>query len=168
MSKKPHGNKPESALQRELRKRQPFEHMETEVTLNLMRTADKLRLAFARLFKRHNLTDPQYNVLRILRGHGTGVPCNQIAGEMITFDPDLTRLLDRLEKSELVRRSRPENDRRVVLAEITPKGLEVLAALDAPVNELHKRQLAHMKRAELETLNGLLVRARQAEQVDQR
>lgn len=149
-----------SDLQHELGKRNPFESLEQEATLNLLRTQDYLATEFTRLFEAHGLSGPQYNVLRILRGHGGGVPSNVIAGQMITRMPDITRLVDRLEKAGYVERGRIPEDRRVVLVKITPAGLELLRRLDQPVLDLHKQLLAHLSAAELEQLNALLVKAR--------
>ena len=150
-----------SALQEEINKRHPFECPEQEATLNLVRTMDHLGQEFARLFHEHGLSGPQYNVLRILRGvGGAGLPCGEIAGQMVTHMPDITRLVDRLEAAGLVERRRTEEDRRVVLVTITPAGLDVLARLDRPVLDLHRRQLGHLTRAELAELNRLLVKAR--------
>lgn len=152
-----------SVLQRELGKKRPFETPEQEAMLNLVRTTDRLALEFERLFKRHAVSSSQYNVLRILRGHGAPVSCQTVSDEMVTVDPDVTRLVDRLEKAGWARRSRPERDRRVVLVEITPKGLELLRRLDEPVVELHRKQLGHLSRAELAELNRLLVKARRSD-----
>src|SRR5690349_19708554 len=150
-----------SALQEEINKRHPFECPEQEAALNVVRTADHLGQEFTRLFHGHGISGPQYNVLRILRGvGGDGLPCVDIAGQMITRMPDITRLVDRLEAAGLVARRRTEEDRRVVLVRITPAGLELLARLDRPVLDLHRRQLGHLTRAELAELNRLLVKAR--------
>lgn len=117
--------------------------------------------AFERLFQEHGVSGPQYNVLRILRGHGgDGVPCLEIAKCMIHRMPDITRLGDRLEQAGLVERCRTREDRRVVLLKITAAGLDLLARLDSPVIELHKRQLSHLTPEELAELNRLLVKAR--------
>ena len=79
---------------------------------------------------------------------------------MIARDPDMTRLLDRLESRDLIARSRDSADRRVVTARITAAGLELLAQLDQPLAELHRNQLAHLRRDELQTLVQLLEKAR--------
>lgn len=152
---------PNSTLQEEIRKRKPFERPEEEAHLNLQRTADRLAEPFERLMGEFNLSGPQYNVLRILRGHGgKGLPCSEIVGQMLTRMPDMTRLVDRLEQAGLVQRCRTAEDRRVVLVCITPAGLEVLAKLDKPIRELHLVTLGHLTRAELAELNRLLVKAR--------
>ncbi len=144
-------------LQAELRKKKPFEAVEQEVFLNLMKTAEYLAHPFQQLFKTVGLTDSTYNVLRILRGHGaSGVPCHEIAEQMVSFDPDLTRLLDRLEASKMVKRERSSTDRRVVIAHITQEGLNLLSQLDQPVLELHRQQLQHLSAAKLRSLIELL------------
>lgn len=148
-------------LQAELRKKKPFEVVEQEVFLNLVKTAEYLAHPFNQLFKKVGLSESTYNVLRILRGHGTaGVPCHEIAEQMISLDPDLTRLLDRLEVSKLVKRERSSTDRRVVIAHITQEGLNLLSQLDQPILELHRQQLQHLSAAKLRSLIDLLEEVR--------
>lgn len=147
-------------LQDEIKKRNPFDCPEQEVALNLARTADRLMAGGACLLKRHGITGPQYNVLRILRGAGESLPCQEIVGRMITQLPDVTRLVDRLEAAGLVVRSRTPEDRRLVLTSITEAGLRLLAELDEPIIQMHKAQLGHLTREELAELNRLLVKAR--------
>jgi DNA-binding MarR family transcriptional regulator len=150
-----------SALQQELGKRNPFDSPQQEALLNLVRTQDYLHQRFARLFEEHGLSGPQYNVLRILRGHGgPGVPSQVIAGQMVNRMPDITRLVDRLEQAGLVERTRTAEDRRLVLVKITAAGLDALARLDHPVLELHEQLLGHLSREELAQLSALLVKAR--------
>lgn len=150
-----------SVLQEELKKRRPFDCPEQEAALNLARTQDYLLQPFARLFAGHGISPPQYNVLRILRGAGgDGLPCQEIAGRMVTRMPDITRLVDRLEGAGLVERRRTREDRRVVLVSIRQRGRDLLGRLDEPVLELHRRTLGHLSRAELQELNRLLVKAR--------
>ena len=79
---------------------------------------------------------------------------------MITRDPDITRLLDRLEKRELISRCRETKDRRMVAARITSQGLKLLARLDEPVQEMHRKQLGHLGGPRLKELRELLVAAR--------
>ena len=114
------------------------------------------------LLKTEDLSSNQYNVLRILRGSPDGLPCGEIASRMITRDPDITRLLDRLEKRDLISRCRETKDRRMVMARITPEGLKLLGRLDDPVEEAHRRQLGHLGRERLRALTELLLAARSA------
>jgi DNA-binding MarR family transcriptional regulator len=151
-------------LKDEIKKKRPFENPAEEACLNLLRTSTMVTAEFERLFKDAGLSEPQYNVLRILRGagaDGTGLPCLEIASRMITRVPDITRLVDRLEAAGLVERSRTSEDRRVVLVKITTKGLDAIAPLDAPGVELLKRLMGHMSRKELDELSRLLVKARE-------
>jgi DNA-binding MarR family transcriptional regulator len=124
--------------------------------LDLMRTADLLSRALVRVLKSEDLSSTQYNVLRILRGAPGGLPCGEIASRMITRDPDVTRLLDRLEKRELISRCRETKDRRTVMVRIAPQGLKVLARLDEPVQAAHRQQLGHLGRERLRALTALL------------
>lgn len=128
--------------------------------LELLRTTDQLSRRLVPLLKAEELSPTQYNVLRILRGAPEGLTCGEIGQRMITRDPDITRLLDRLEKRGLIARWRDVKDRRIVLARITPEGLKTLDRLDEPVQEGHRRQLGHLGRARLKALCELLRAAR--------
>src|SRR5262245_33055160 len=150
-----------SGLQRDLRKKKPFDLAEEEAGLNLLRSSEFVREPFDRLFAEHGISDPLYNVLRILRGNGgKGLPCSEITAQMVSRMPDMTRLVDRLEKAGLVRRCRTDVDRRVVLICITAAGLALVGRLDDPVRQLHRQGLGHLTRGELAELNRLLVKAR--------
>lgn len=144
-----------------LRKREPTTCPEEEVFVDLLRTTDMLSRGPAQVIKGEGLSATQYNVLRILRGAGEAIPCGEVANRMITRDPDVTRLLDRLEKRGLISRGRQTTDRRTVLARITPKGLNLLARLDQPVQEAHRSQLGHLGRRRLRLLADLLRIARE-------
>jgi DNA-binding MarR family transcriptional regulator len=128
--------------------------------LDLLRTTDLLSRGLISVLKAEDLSATQYNVLRILRGAPEGLPCGEIANRMITRDPDVTRLLDRLEKRSLISRCRETKDRRTVMVRITPAGLKLLARLDTPVQDGHRRQLGHLGREQLQTLTELLRMAR--------
>jgi DNA-binding MarR family transcriptional regulator len=130
--------------------------------LDLLRTTDMLSRGLAQLLKTEDLSATQYNVLRILRGSPDGLPCGEIASRMITRDPDVTRLLDRLEKRNLIARWRETKDRRIVMARIKPEGLKVLARLDEPVEQTHRKQLGHLGQDRLRNLTELLGVARAA------
>lgn len=123
----------------------------------LQKAADKLALQAEQLLKSNGLTGAQYNVLRILRGaEPAGLPCSSVAERMISHDPDMTRLLDRMDKRSLITRERQRDDRRVVKTRITDEGLELLKRLDPPVRELHRRQFEHMGHARTKALAELL------------
>jgi DNA-binding MarR family transcriptional regulator len=128
--------------------------------VELLRTVDALSRGLMVILKAEELSSTQYNVLRILRGAPEGLPCGEIASRMITRDPDVTRLLDRLEKRGLISRCRENEDRRTVMSRITAKGLEVLARLDGPVLDAHRKQLSHLGKEGLEFLTELLQEAR--------
>src|SRR3982074_199468 len=128
--------------------------------LELLRPTGMLSRGLVKVLKTQDVSGTQYNVLRILRGSPDGLPCGEIASRMITRDPDITRLLDRLEKRALISRCRATKDRRMVMARITPEGLKVLARLDEPVQEGHRKQLRHLGRERLCALTELLQVAR--------
>src|SRR5687768_9529372 len=121
-------------LRQEIKQKRPFSGVQEEVVLALMRTADQAAAPMNEVLRAANLSQSQYNILRILRGAGQeGLPCGEISDRMVRRDPDLTRLLDRLETRRLVTRERGTADRRVVLAFITDEGLELLESLDRQV-----------------------------------
>lgn len=150
-----------SRLQKELKKRKPFDSPEQEASLSIARTADRFGICFTRLFREHGLTPSQYNVLRILRGEGKPLPILEVADRMLAAVPGITGLIDRLEGMGLVARDRSTEDRRVVFVAITPKGLDLAGKIDEPVSALHGRLLGHMSPAELSQLIRLLDKARQ-------
>ena len=131
--------------------------IEDQVFVAILKAADKLSSQAEQLMKASGLTGAQYNVLRILRGAGPeGLPCNAISERLISRDPDMTRLLDRMEKRNLITRERQKEDRRVVKARITEEGLKLLKKLDAPVREIHKNQFARMSSTRQKALLELL------------
>jgi DNA-binding MarR family transcriptional regulator len=151
-------------LQAEIKQKAPFTSIEQEVYLNLLRTADAISQPVEKLLRAFGLSGTQYNVLRILRGAGNrGLTCGETAERMVTHDPDITRLLDRLEKRKLITRSRDARDRRVVTARITGNGLKLLGTLDKPVAELGHILFRHMARQDLKRLLSLLEKVRSPE-----
>ena len=140
--------------------------VQDRIFVALLQTADALSQEAEQLLKAAGLTGTQYNVLRILRGaEPEGLPCRGIGDRMISHDPDMTRLLDRMENRGMITRERQTDDRRVVKARITPRALSLLKTLDHPVHEQHKRQFRHMPAARLKILSRLLeeVRTRKLE-----
>jgi DNA-binding MarR family transcriptional regulator len=149
-------------LQRDLKQRRPFASREEEAYLNLVRTTDLLTREVAAVLKPHQLSEAQYNVLRVLRGAGPdGYACSEVGHRLVTRDPDVTRLLDRLEARALIVRAREHADRRVVTTRITAAGLALLEALDAPVRQAVDRMLDHMNAGQLTTLIEMLELARE-------
>ena len=135
--------------------------LEKRVFVSLLQTADTLGQEAEQLLKAAGLTGAQYNVLRILRGaEPSGLACRAIGERMISHDPDMTRLLDRMEKRGLITRERQSDDRRVVKTRITAQGLSLLKTFDQPVYDLHKRQFRHMSATRLKILYDLLEEVR--------
>lgn len=149
-------------LKSEIKQRKAFTCREEEIFLNIIRTADQLQRRMSELLAESDLSRTQYNVLRILRGAGEkGLACGEISERMITRDPDITRLLDRLEKRNLISRAREKEDRRVVTTKIESAGSDLLKKLDAPITQLHKTQLGHIEAKQQEVLIRLLESARE-------
>ena len=133
---------------------------QVDAYLALITTAERFEREVVELLKGAGLSPSQYNILRILRGAGdAGLACGQVGGRLVRHDPDVTRLMDRLEKRGLLARAREQQDRRIVRTRITGAGLELLESLDAPVDDLHDRQLGHLNERRLGELKALLVEA---------
>ena len=149
-------------LKDEIKQGKPFESLEAEVFLNLVRTADALSRGGEEILKLVSLSLTQYNVLRILRGAGEqGLCCREVAERMVTRDPDITRLVDRLERRGLLARNRDSKDRRIITVRITEAGQKMLKDLDRPMEESNRNRLSHMDKAELRKLLELLEAARE-------
>jgi DNA-binding MarR family transcriptional regulator len=148
-------------LQAELHQTVSFASVHAEAFLNLVRTSEQMQHALRLRLKPFGITETQFNCLRILRGAGTaGLTCAEIAERLVSQDPDITRLVERLQRQGLVRRERAANDRRVVLTNITAAGLDRLKETDPVVSSTVHALLSHLAQSELKTLIDLLERAR--------
>lgn len=152
-------------LAKEIGKRHPFELAEEEAFLNLWRTQTLLAEPFEHLFRAHGLCPTHYNILRILAGEADagspGVPILTVRQRLITRVPDITRLVNKLQRLGLISRLPAPADRRVGLLRITDKGLAFLHDLAPQIAELHRLQLGHLSRTELQSLCDLLEKARE-------
>jgi DNA-binding MarR family transcriptional regulator len=136
--------------------------LEEEAFISVIRSAEVLQRGVTELLNQYGLSSTQYNALRILRGAGSpGLSCNEIADRLINRDPDVTRLLGRLQRRKLVRSGRDKSDRRVILTSITDAGRELVNTLDGPILALHHTQLGHLGKSRLESLTKLLRAARE-------
>ncbi len=123
-------------IREELKQTKPFFSIAQEAFLSVQRTADTLSQKIEQFLKPWGISGTQYNVLRILRGAGSeGLRCGEIGERMITHDPDITRLLTRMEKAGWIERARYSGDRRVVLTKINRRGLELLKQIDKPIEQ---------------------------------
>jgi len=151
----------EGELRKEIKQTRPFRTPEAEAYVNVLRTSAVLLGEMAEVLRPFELTMPQYNVLRILRGAGPdGLPSGEVGERLVSREPDVTRLLDRMEARGLVVRQRGPADRRVVTARLTETGLRLVDGLDETIEALHARQLGHLTREELRSFNSLLEKAR--------
>ena len=146
--------------------KQRFDSLEQEAFLNLWRTYDRLKELEDRAFARVDLSAQQYNTLRLLRSVAPdAMQTLDLGSRLISRAPDMTRLLDRLERRGLLSRERRPENRRVVEVRITPEGLALLDDLQADVQEFHREQLGHLDEQSLRQLVDLLHRARQPHEV---
>ena len=147
---------------RPARKRRHFDSLQQEAFLSLWRTYDRLRAFEDELFAAHDLTPQQYNALRLLRSqHPEKIRTLDLAARLVSRAPDITRLLDKLERRGLIDRDRPADNRRVVRIGITPAGIALLESLQKPIRECHVRQLGHLSASDLRNLIILLRAARE-------
>lgn len=151
----------QSRLQQEIKQNKPFRSPQHEALLSILRTADHLKRRTQHFLEAVDLTEQQYNVLRILRGAGeAGLPTLAIAERLIEHTPGITRLVDRLEAKTLVRRERPDCDRRQVYCFLTPNGRQLLASLDAPVDAHITQAFAQVPARDIQTLIQILEKVR--------
>jgi len=144
-------------LRAEIKQRRPFASAAQEAFLNVLKTADAVHRQLSEALKPLGLTATQYNVLRILRGAGDeGRTCSEIGERMVTRDPDITRMLDRLHTRRLIARERSAEDRRVVRTRITKEGVRLLDEAEGPIRALHDRQFGHLGKEQITTLIGTL------------
>jgi DNA-binding MarR family transcriptional regulator len=151
---------PPDSLRQQLKKKSPFDSLEQEAMLGILRTSDLLENRLARLLREHGLTPSQYNAMRIMRGEGDPMPCLEVANRMIQVAPAITRVVDQLVDRGLIEKQQSNEDRRVFLVGLTTAGTRLLKKLDAPILALHKSLLGHVSNADLETLNRILQAAR--------
>lgn len=155
-------------LQEELKKRHGFASPQQEAYLNLARTYAQLSGAVAEVLKPHGLSEATYNILRILRGVDRypvdgrrSLSCGEVAERMVTRVPDVTRLMDRLQKAGLLERVRCAADRRIVRAHISPAGKQLLRKIDKHVDRAERALFPRLSPREVDKLSLLLAKARQ-------
>jgi DNA-binding MarR family transcriptional regulator len=140
-------------LAKELKQTRPFALREEEATLNIARTHEFLQQRLSEFLKQFQLTPTQYNMLRILRGAGPeGITCSQATERMLSPDPDVTRLLDRMEARHLILRERSQQDRRVVITRLTAEGLNLANQIDAPLADFHRHNMGRLDEQKLADL----------------
>lgn len=155
------GVKPHSASAIDDRHALRFDSSEQELFLNLWRTYDRLRMLEDELFREFDLTPQQYNVLRLLGALAPeSMPTLVIADRLVSRAPDISRMLDKLEKRGYVTRSRPPENRRQVLVALAPAGESLLDQIAEPLRNCHQRQLGHLSGEERSQLVTLLQHAR--------
>jgi DNA-binding MarR family transcriptional regulator len=133
----------------------PSEHV--KALINIKYTANYLDQIGSAMLKPYEISEPQYNILRILRGAGKAITVNQVKERMVQKSPNTTRLMDKLCEKSLIRRTRCENDRRVVYIEILEKGKNLLEKIRFDDFNQYMKQLS---KAEAKQLNALLDKIR--------
>ena len=146
-----------SRLQAEIKQTKPFPRRSSEALLSVMRTAALLEHQLNELLRPYGITELQYNVLRILRGAGPSGLCGrEISERLVSKVPDVSRLLDRMEGMQLLRRERDATDRRHVTARITPRGLRVLDEATPELEAFERERFGHLDAERLQhVIDGL-------------
>ncbi len=122
-----------------------------------MFTLDRVKEKVHAPLGEHGLSMEQYNLLRILRGAGTeGLRTNEAVSRMVSRSPNITRLVDKLEKRGWIKRASCPTDRRVVYLQIREAGIAILDELDLPIRASVKRTLRGLDTKELGELVRLL------------
>lgn len=136
-----------------------FESPYQEAILSVLVAANSLNEHIDKACDEYGISRQQYNILRILRGsQGSGYQCGDIACRMLDRAPDITRRIDNLEKLGLVERSRSDEDRRVVITTITPRGLELLENLVPHLKEFENLMATRLTKQDCKTLVELCER----------
>jgi DNA-binding MarR family transcriptional regulator len=146
-----------SRLQAEIKQTKPFPRRSSEALLSVLRTAALLEHRVNEVLRPHGITELQYNVLRILRGAGPDGWCGrEISARLVSKVPDVSRLLDRMEGMQLLRRERDATDRRHVTARITPRGLRVLDEATPELEAFERERFGHLDGERLQhVIDGL-------------
>ena len=147
-------------LEEEIAQKQ-FKNEYQKASINIIYTNNWLSNKAAGLFKEFDITQQQYNVLRILRGqYPKPCPVNTIKERMLDKMCDASRIVDRLKIKGLLIRTKNDLDRRAVDIIISEKGLSLLEALDQHVSDLDT-SIRNLTEEEVVTLNTLLDKIRE-------
>lgn len=141
-------------------KQKAFDSEFAKALINIFYTSSWLTQRHQELFKSYNLTNPQYNVLRILRGqHPNPATVNLLIERMIDKSSNASRIVDKLEQKGLVVRKQCSDDRRAVDVLISKKGLSLLDKIDVQLKNLQD-EIKNLNEAESKQLNKLLDKLR--------
>lgn len=136
-----------------------FKTAQQKAVVNLRYTSNFIGSIQNSYIAKYDLSMPQFNILRILRGANETLSVNVIKDRMVEKSPNTTRLLDKLIEKELINRERCESDRRVVYVSISELGLELLKQIDNdPKNKLDF--VGDLTEQEAELLSNLLDKLR--------
>lgn len=149
----------------EIGRKSAFESIEEQLYLSLMYSYKLIVGELDSFFKDHNTTGPQYEVLKILiQDEKKGIPIRKIAERMVSSNPDVTRIVDKLEKADLVERTRSSSDRRIINVKLTTEGIHQFNNIEKPLQILHKSQFKYLTKTDMKELLKLLFRARYPKQ----
>lgn len=149
-------------LRDEIKQTKPFQSVAEEVVLNLLFTGGRVKARLEEVFKPFKIGATLYNILRILKGAGnTGRTCSEISERLLQKEPDITRLLDRLEKKKLAKRARDSSDRRIVNTYITKAGLEVIDRIAPVLNSALEEMASNLSKTEAKHFVNVMERFRE-------
>jgi MarR family transcriptional regulator, organic hydroperoxide resistance regulator len=136
----------------DIKQTRPFSSRGAELLIALLRTANVVHRQAEEVVAAEGLSLQQYNVLRILRGAKSPLPTMEIAERLVEQAPGITRLVNSLEQTGLLRREQWAGDRRCILCQITPAGLKLLEKLDDQVAAFDDAVVNGLSEEQVDTL----------------
>ena len=119
-----------------------FENNKHRLVVNLMFSSSWFKNFYLDFLKPYNISGPQMNILRILRGDGGWMTMGQIKERMVERSSNVTRMMDKILKKGFVERKRCDEDRRVVYVQITEQGLDLLKEIDEDEKAFNRQRQA--------------------------
>lgn len=142
-------------------KQENFSSEQQRLIINVMFTGNFLNAESNRMFKNYDISNQQFNVLRILRGQkGKAITVKDIESRMLDKSSNVSRLIDKLLKKSYVKRMACCGDRRRVDIYISEKGLDFLASLDDQVTQIEQKYVELIDENHAKLMNELLDKLR--------
>ncbi|MCX7729169.1 MAG: MarR family transcriptional regulator [Bacteroidia bacterium] len=137
-----------------------FQSEEEKIFVNLIFTYNYFQSKLEELLKQFDITPQQYNILRILKGqHPNSITLNDIKNRMLDRNSDVSRIVERMRKKNLLSRKINPNNRRAVEISITQNGLELLKRISPHLKKYHQ-SISHLSDYEMKKINELLDKLR--------
>jgi len=139
-----------------------FTSPQSRAAINLRYTSNLIGTKQGVFMSQFDLSMPQFNILRILRGAAEAITVNTVKDRMIEKSTNTTRLMDKLIAKNLISRERCASDGRVIYVKITASGLELLKTIDAALKEQENILVPPITDEDADQLSELLDKIRNA------